>query len=88
MRWYVYMVKCADESVYTGISTDIERRIKQHNSKKGAKSLRGKLPVTLIHKEAYNSQPEAAKREREIKGWRREKKVFLIQRASPIKGLS
>lgn len=78
MRWFVYVVKCRDESLYTGITTDPARRVLQHNSKLGAKSLKGKLPVMLIYKEVYNNQQTAAKREREIKGWRREKKLLLI----------
>lgn len=78
MKWYVYIVKCKDNSLYTGITTNISRRIIEHNTKLGAKSLKGKLPVKLIYKEVYNSQSEAAKREREIKGWRRDKKLKLI----------
>ena len=79
MDWFVYIVKCADESLYTGITTNTDRRTWEHNnSKLGAKSLKGKLPVKLIYKERYENKFEAAKREREIKGWRREKKLELI----------
>jgi len=79
MKWFVYIVKCSDSSFYTGITTNLDRRIWQHNNKLGAKSIRGKLPVKLVHKELYNNQHEAAKREREIKSWRREKKLKLIK---------
>lgn len=72
------MVKCNDDSFYTGISTDIKRRINEHNSKIGAKSLRGKIPVSLVYSERYNSQSKVAKRESEIKGWSRGKKIKLI----------
>jgi len=76
--WYTYIVKCRDGSFYTGITTDIERRVKEHNTKIGAKSVRGRLPVILVYKEKYSSQQTAATREREIKGWRREKKIQLV----------
>lgn len=78
MDWFVYIVKCANESYYTGISTNVERRILEHNSKLGAKSLRGKLPVALVYRETFDNQTQAAKREREIKGWSRKKKILLI----------
>lgn len=78
MKWFLYIAKCSDGSLYTGITTDLKRRECEHNDGSGAKSLRGKLPVTLIYFEKFDSQQEAAKREREIKGWRREKKIKLI----------
>jgi putative endonuclease len=78
IQWYLYMVKCKDESLYTGITTDLKRRVWQHNNKLGAKSLKGKLPVELIYSEEFYNKIDAAKREREIKGWRREKKLSLI----------
>ena len=76
--WHVYIARCKDGSLYTGITTNIERRLSEHNQKIGAKSLLGKLPVSLIFNERYKDQREAAKREREIKGWRKEKKEKLI----------
>ncbi len=77
--WFVYILECSDRTLFTGIITNVLRRINEHNLKIGAKSLRGKLPVKLVYKELYNSQTKAAQREREIKGWRREKKLNLIQ---------
>lgn len=78
--WYVYIVKCKDGSLYTGISLNIKRRIKQHNSGNGAKSIvKSKRPVKLIYSEKHNSQGNALRREKEIKGWRREKKVDLVR---------
>ncbi|OGG33419.1 hypothetical protein A2968_02495 [Candidatus Gottesmanbacteria bacterium RIFCSPLOWO2_01_FULL_42_22] len=79
MKWFLYIVKCSDGALYTGITTSIRRRILQHNSGLGAKSLKGKLPVTLVYKEVYDNQREAARREREIKGWRKEKKENLLK---------
>ena len=66
--YYVYMVKCADETLYTGISTELERRIDEHNSSdKGAKYTRMRRPVSLIYSEEYPDRSSAAKREYEIK---------------------
>ena len=77
--WYLYILKCSDESLYTGVTIDLERRISEHNSKIGAKYVRSKLPAVLIYQEKYTSKSEAFRRETEIKGWRREKKLKLIQ---------
>jgi putative endonuclease len=81
MSWYVYIARCADDSLYTGITTDLKRRIKEHNSdnKLGAKSLRFRRPVVLTYYEAFRSQTEAAKRERSIKRWTRKYKLKLIE---------
>ena len=66
--------------MYTGTSWNNDQRIEEHNfSNRGAKSLRGKLPVTLVYKETFDTRAEALKREKEIKGWRREKKEGLIK---------
>jgi putative endonuclease len=83
MRWYMYIVRCADNSLYTGITTDLKRRIKEHNSNNilGAKSLRHKRPVTLAYYETFQNQTDAAKRERAIKKWRREYKVKLVMKS-------
>jgi putative endonuclease len=78
-KWFVYIVACADNSLYTGISPDVEERVKKHNSKKGAKSLLGKLPVHLVYKQEIGSQTDAMRREREIKGWNRKKKLELVE---------
>jgi putative endonuclease len=78
MIWNLYIVICKDKSLYTGITIDINRRIKEHNNGKGAKSLLGKLPVKLVYTEEFNNQSDAMKREREIKSWKREKKLKLI----------
>ena len=82
MDWHVYIVKCSDESLYTGITTDIDRRIIEHNTngKLGAKSLRGKRPVKLIYSESYDTQSEARKREAAIKHWKRKYKLKLVEK--------
>lgn len=78
--WFLYIVECKDLSLYTGISTNIQRRIIEHNAKLGAKSLRNKVPVTLVYHERYNNHSDAAKREIEIKGWSRKEKLNLISK--------
>ena len=80
MSWFLYVAKCSDNTLYTGITTDIKRREIEHNtdSKKGAKSLRGKRPIHIVYFEAYSSRTEARHREIEIKGWKRSYKLKLI----------
>jgi putative endonuclease len=77
--WFLYIVECKDGTLYTGITTNLSRRVDQHNNKKGAKSLKGKIPVKLVYNETFNNQIDAAKREREIKSWRRKYKLELIK---------
>ena len=66
--YYVYIVKCADETLYTGIATELDRRIVEHNeSDKGAKYTRVRRPVSLVYSEEYPDRSAASKREYEIK---------------------
>jgi len=77
--YYVYMVKCADDTLYTGIATELERRIEEHNSSdKGAKYTRVRRPVSLIYSEEYPDRSSASKREYVIKQMRRSEKIKLI----------
>jgi len=78
--YFVYMVRCADETLYTGITTDLERRLDEHNnSDKGAKYTRARRPVTLVYSEALASRSEASKREYFIKHkMSRKEKLGLI----------
>ncbi len=78
MSWFLYIVKCSDDSFYTGISTDIDRRVAKHNSGKGAKYVRTRLPVELVYSETFETHVEAIKREILIKTWPRERKLKLI----------
>ena len=79
MKYYVYIVRCRDNSLYTGITTNIERRIKEHNTKRrGAKSIKGKLPVTLVHTETYPTKSDALKREQNIKNLTKLAKEQLV----------
>ena len=76
--YYVYLLRCADDTLYTGISIDLERRLSLHNAGKGAKYTRGRRPVTLVYQETQPDKGAALRREREIKQMRREEKLALI----------
>ena len=77
--WFVYVVRCSDDSLYTGITTDINRRIEEHNtSNKGAKYTRTRRPVKLEYKEIYVDRSTASKREYAIKKLTRKQKLNLI----------
>ena len=84
--YYVYIVKCADDTLYTGIATQLERRIEEHNnSDKGAKYTRVRRPVELVYSEEYPDRSTASKREYEIKKkMTREKKLELIAQMKAI----
>ena len=77
MAYFVYILECSDGSFYTGITWDINKRLVEHNNGFSL-ATKGKLPVKLVHQEKFDDKYQAAKREREIKGWRREKKIKLI----------
>ncbi len=78
--YYVYIVKCVDNTLYTGIATQLERRIEEHNgSDKGAKYTRARRPVKLVYSEEYTDRSSASKREYEIKKkMTRKEKLKLI----------
>jgi len=82
--YYVYIVECADETLYTGIATELARRVEEHNSsEKGAKYTRVRRPVTLVYSEEYPDRSTASKREYEIKKkMNRSQKLKLIASAS------
>lgn len=76
---YVYILRCKDNTLYTGWTTDIEKRLKTHNSGNGAKYTRGRTPVVLEYYEIYESKKEATKREYVIKKFDKNKKEKLIK---------
>jgi len=78
MSAFVYMVECADQTLYTGWTTDVERRLKAHNAGRGAKYTRERGPVRLVYIEEVADRRAAMKRELEIKRMRRAKKLQLI----------
>jgi putative endonuclease len=78
-EYYVYILKCADGSLYTGWTTQLERRIHAHNSGKASKYTRSRLPVELVYYEAVESKSEALKREYAIKRLSRDGKLGMIR---------
>ncbi len=75
---YVYMIECNDGSLYTGYTTDIERRLHEHNMGEGAKYTAGRAPVELVYSESYVSRPAAMRREYQLKQLSRGQKEALI----------
>ncbi len=80
---FTYMVQCSDGTYYTGWTTNIKKRIVAHNSGRGAKYTRSRLPVTLVYLESFETKGEAMKREAEIKKLTRKEKQRLIDAGSP-----
>ena len=76
---YVYILECCDNTLYTGWTNDLEKRIKVHSSGKGAKYTRGRLPVKLVYFEKFHDKRLAMKREYAIKQLSREEKLKLIK---------
>lgn len=80
---YTYMVECGDGSLYTGWTNQLEERIRCHNSGKGAKYTRARLPVRLRYYEKFKTRQEAMKREYAIKHLKRKDKLMLLQQLKP-----
>jgi len=78
MAWLVYIIRCSDNSLYTGITTDMERRFRQHAAGSGAKYFRGRQPVQVVYQEHNHSRSSAAGREARIKAMDRTEKLNLI----------
>jgi putative endonuclease len=79
---YVYVLECADGSFYTGYTTDVERRVAEHDAGEGAKYTRGRTPVELIYRETFGSRSAAMRREHEIKTFSRARKERLVSERS------
>ena len=75
---YVYILRCADESLYTGWTNDLEKRVKTHSAGKGAKYTKTRLPVELVYYEEYEEKGETPSRERSIKKLKKSAKEKLI----------
>lgn len=77
--WYVYMVRCADGTLYTGVTTDVSRRVGEHNTgKAGAKYTRARRPVALVYREQAATREQATRREAALKGLPRGVKETLV----------
>jgi len=79
MPHYVYVLECADGTYYTGYTTDVERRVAEHNAGEGAKYTRGRTPVEVVHTESFADRSTAMQREHEIKTLRRAEKEALVE---------
>jgi len=78
--WYVYILRLKDDSLYTGITKDIQRRIEEHEDGRGSKYVRGRTPIKLVHSEECETRSEALKKEAEIKSWSKVKKENFIKK--------
>ncbi len=76
--WYVYIVRCADGTLYTGVARDVDARVRQHNAGDGARYTRARRPVELVYQEEASDRGTALRREHAIKRMRRGKKCNLI----------
>jgi len=79
VRWYVYIIECCDKTLYTGITTDINRRLSQHNSGKGGKYTRNRKPVTLKALFEFDNRSSASKEEYRIKQLPKSEKIKLYE---------
>lgn len=88
--WYVYMVRCADQSLYTGVTTDVARRVDEHNlcDKKAARYTRTRRPVALAYTEAATDRAAACKREAQLKRLPKHAKEQLATNAKPLTDLN
>jgi predicted GIY-YIG superfamily endonuclease len=78
-KWFVYIVRCGDGTLYTGITKDVSRRCQQHNAGTASRYTHSRLPVKLVYQEAISSQSPALKREAAIKALPRNEKLALIR---------
>lgn len=81
-EWYVYLLRCRDNSLYCGITNDVKARLQKHNDGTGAKYTRGRGPVVLVYKKKMKTATEARKREVEIKKLTKTEKEALITKAA------
>ena len=78
-RWFVYIVKCKDQTLYTGISRDVEKRVKEHSNTKRCRYTRSRQPVKLVYKQRCSNHSVAMKREKQIKRLDKKKKLELVK---------
>jgi putative endonuclease len=79
LKWHVYIIRCSDDSLYTGITTDIDRRFQQHLKGRGAKYFRGRQPLQVVYLENDHSRTSASRREAQIKTMSRTDKDILVR---------
>jgi len=78
MNWLVYIILCSDDTFYTGITTDLQRRFDQHAAGRGAKYFRGRQPLQIVYQESGHTRSRASSRELKIKNLARTEKSILI----------
>lgn len=83
--WFVYILLCEDNSLYTGITNDLKKRFNKHQVGKGGRYTRSKKPVRIIYSEQLQTKSEALKRELEIKSWSREEKIKRLRLGDLLK---
>ncbi len=79
MPYYLYILRCGDNTLYTGIAADVDKRLAVHQSGKGAKYTRGRGPLTVVYREKCDDKSAALRREREVKALSRKEKLALIE---------
>lgn len=84
MNWIVYILECSDQTLYTGITNDLTRRLAKHNAGQGAKYTKGRAPLKLVYSESCKDKSKALKREIQIKALSRAKKIALISGNSEV----
>ena len=77
--WYLYILKCGDRTLYTGVTTDVEKRLQMHRKGTGAKYTRSRLPVRLVHREACGDRSDALRKEHAVKSLSRAEKEAYIK---------
>jgi len=83
--WVIYLLRCSDNSLYCGITNDLEQRLRAHQAGKGAKYTRGRLPVKIVYTEEVCSKSVALKRELMIKSLSKKEKEFMVSQSTTIK---
>jgi len=83
VRWFCYILECADGTLYTGITNSLDRRLALHNRGRASRYTRGRLPVRLLYAAPYDTRSSASRREREVKGLSRAKKLALGSSPQP-----
>ena len=86
-KHFNYILRCSDDSLYTGYTTDLAKRLQTHNAGKGAKYTKARLPVEMVYHEEYATKEEAMRREAMIKKLTRRQKIELIKNQTNTKGI-
>jgi len=85
MTYYLYILQCSNKKLYTGTTNDLRLRLKRHHNSHGPEFTQKRLPVKLVYFEKFDTLKSARRREKQIKGWRQEKKINLIKYGHPNK---